>query len=221
MDSILEAWKESYYTEPMLILVLCIALVISIRKRKKFKILENFPFYIIFLLLVYVTGAIFTFCFKINYYPKIFWAVTEYTDYLFTIFELVIFSIFFYQLIDNLIVKRIIVLANLVFVLFSIYMFIARQAFYQFNFQITKSTAYTVQGVILLLICLSYLIQLFKKPPILNLKNEPVFWTSTGALFFFAGTFPFSVVENHLIRNYRKFYLNSYSIFYIFYILLF
>jgi len=221
MQGILHEWEISYYTQPLLLLVLFIALIISIRKRKKYKILNTFPFYIIFLIMVYITGTASTLSSAIKYHPEFFWGLTEYTDYGFTIFEIVTFSVFFYQLIDNLLLKRIIIVANLVFILFSIYMFITSHAFYQFNFQITKSTVYTVEGVILFMICLFYFIEFFKKPPTLNLKNEPVFWISTGALFFFAGTLPYSVLENHIIRNYRDVYYPSYSIFYIFYILLF
>ena len=221
MKMILKDWALSYYTQPLLILVLCITLIISIRKRHKYKILNRFPFYIIFLLMVYVTGTASTLSFATKYHPEFFWGLTQYTDYGFTIFENVIFSVFFYQLVDNIIMKRIIILLSLVFILFSVYMFITAQGFYQFNFQITKSTVYTVEGAIMLVISLLYFAELFKKPPNLNLKNEPVFWISTGALFFFAGTLPYSVLENHLIRNYRELYLPSYSIFYIFYILLF
>jgi len=124
MQGILHEWEISYYTQPLLLLVLFIALIISIRKRKKYKILNTFPFYIIFLIMVYITGTASTLSSAIKYHPEFFWGLTEYTDYGFTIFEIVTFSVFFYQLIDNLLLKRIIIVANLVFILFSIYMFI-------------------------------------------------------------------------------------------------
>jgi len=171
--------------------------------------------------MVYISGLVSALSNVEKFHPTFFWALTEYSDYAFTVFEIMIFSLFYYRLIDSPMLKRFIIITNLVFFLFSVYMFCASQAFYQFIFQITKSTVYTVEGVIILLICLSYFIQLFKKPPILNLKNEPVFWISTGALFFFAGTLPYSVLENYLIRNYRELYFPSYAIFYIFYALLF
>ena len=221
MQSILELWEGSYYTEPLLILVLCIALIISIRKRRKFKILNHFPIYIFSLLMVFITASAFQISFAEKFHPSFFWGISEYTDYVFTIFEIVIFSLFYYQLIDSLIVKRIILISNLLFVFFSIYMFLTSRAFYQLAFQITKSTVYTVEAIILLVICLFYFIELFKKPPNLNLKNEPVFWISTGALFFFACTLPYSLLENFISRNNEGIYDPFYSIFYIFYILLF
>ena len=216
MQRLINTWEKFYYTEPLLLAVLCLALVISIQKRKKYKILKSLPVYIIALLIVFI----FTYLIDANLSYQIV-KLGEYIDYGFTIVEIVIFSLFFYKSIDNLVVKQLIIIFNIAFIIFSFYMFFAEQGFYQTISQITQSTVYTIEGAILLMICVFYFIELFKKPIILNLKNEPAFWISTGVLFFFACTLPYSILENYISRNYSELYYRLYSIFYIFYILLF
>ena len=216
MQRLIQVWEKSFYTELLLILVLCLALMVSIRQRKKYEILKWLPIYIFTLLLVYTSRAFF----DRKQYPFLS-KLGEYLDYAFTILEIVVFSIFYYQLIDSLIVKRLIIFLNIAFCLFSFYMFFTEQGFYQTISQGIQSMVYTVEGIILLAMSLYYFKELFRKPPDLNLKNDPVFWISTGALFFFACTLPYSWVENFIGRNYFELYDAFYSIFYIFYILLF
>src|SRR6185436_11932426 len=124
MQMVLKVWEGSYYTLPLLLLVLGIALTVSIRKRKKYKILNPFLIYIISLLVVFIAGTVSTLSNAAKFHHTFFWGLSEYIDYGFTVFEIVIFSVFYYRLIDNLIIRRIIIISNLVFILFSIYMFV-------------------------------------------------------------------------------------------------
>jgi len=209
-------WERQYCLEPLLVFVLCIALLISLKQRKKYKILRWMPIYIVSLMVVYASGS-----FIDKKQHPFFLRICEYIDYAFTTIELVIFSIFYYQFIANLIVKRLIIFLNIGFCLFSFYLFFSENGFYRSPSQTIKSTVYTVEGVILLAISLYYFIELFKKPFNLNLKNDPVFWISAGVFFFFACTLPYSLLENFINRNYYELFDPFYSIFYIFYILLF
>jgi len=216
MQNLITIWEKSYYTEPLLMLVLSIALIIAIQKRKKYKILNRMPVYMISLLMVFISGA----ASDVKYHSKLFLGLSEYLDYGFTFVEMVTFSLFYYQLIGNIIVKKLIILSNIFFCLFFIYMFFMDKGFYHNLSQVIQSEVYTIEAIILLMICLFYFIEMFKKLPYLNLKNEPVFWISTGLLFFLACTLPYSLLEGHLRRTFQRSY-PLYSIFYIFYIILF
>ncbi len=221
MESLLEIWEKSFYTEPLLLLVLCSALIISIQKRKKHKMLNQIPIYIVSLLIVFISGAAYNVSLDAKYHSTFFLGLCDYIDYSFTFVEMVIFSLFYYQMIQSLIVKRLIIFSNVIFVPFFLYMLSKDQKFYHAISENTQSKVYTVEGMILLMVCLFYFIEMFKKPSYLNLKNEPAFWISTGVLYFFACTLPYSILEIHIRKNFPDFILSSYGIFYIFYTLLF
>jgi len=184
------------------------------KNRKKYKILKHIPLYIASLIMVYIGNTLTNFALN-------FMGIASYLDYFFTLIEILIFSDFYLQLIKNPLSKKLVVILNVFFGIFFIYMMFNDK---RFSFGISDSTqskVYTIEGAILLIVCLFYFLELFKKPHNLNLKNEPVFWISTGLLLFFTCTLPFSVLENYMSQNYPEFNIPLYSIFYVFYILLF
>ena len=85
---------------------------------------------------------------------------------------------------------------------------------------LSLTNLFTIQAVSLLIICISYYIKIFKDAPDLILLNEPSFWIITGLTFFMLSTLPFSLISPYLIRN-TVLYRNLFSIFFIFYCILF
>src|SRR6188474_3518313 len=110
MEWLISTWRKTFFIEPLLLLVLCFALVISIHKRKKYKLLNRLPIYIFSLLMVFVFGNL-----SDSKYPYVSIKLGEYIDYGFTIVELVIFSHLFYELITSRIFKRLIIFLNIAF----------------------------------------------------------------------------------------------------------
>lgn len=221
MQDLINFWEKFYFIEPVLGIVLCIALTISIKNRKKFNHLQYISLYVISLLLVCIFNALYVISYTNRYHADLFSVFADYSDYFFTLVELIIFSHFYYNLIHSTIFKKIILLLNLMFLPFFVYMLAEDKEFYAAISEKTQNIVYTVEGVVLLPICLSYFMELFRRPASLNLKNDPSFWISTGLLFFLACTLPFSVLENHVRKNYSQLMYWMYPIFYIFYILLF
>lgn len=107
------------------------------------------------------------------------------------------------------------------YLLSFLYMALVDKEFYQNISENTQSKVYTVEAVILLLLCSFYYFELFRKKPSVNLKNEPAFWISTGLLFFMACTLPFSFLDNYIAYYYPHLHRVLYPIFDVFYILLF
>jgi len=63
-------WERQYYLEPLLVFVLCIALLISLSERKKYKTLRWMPIYIVLLMVVYAwvsAGVSFFFAYALPY----------------------------------------------------------------------------------------------------------------------------------------------------------
>ena len=188
---------------------------------KRHKNLKYIPLYIGTLLLVFASANAYILLLNNKYYAPFFLGLTNYIDYTFTYIELIIFSNFFYRLTLLPNVKKLIIILTIAFTFFFIFMLITDNYFWASVSSRTQTRVYTVEAIILLLFCLLYFIELFKKFPSENLKKESSFWVSTGLLFFLTCTLPFSFLENYVRRNLTSSWFAFYSIFYIFYILLF
>lgn len=216
MKEFLDHLKISFYSGLLLSITLIIALFISIRNRKKFNVLKFFP--------IYITGLFFA---SLTIFKKRVPIISSlsgllhYIDYFFTLLELLIFSNFYTQIIKSPIIRKSILTINILFLPFFVYMALTDKDFYWSVSENTQTIVYSVEGVILLYFSCAYFFDLFNKVPVLILKEDPAFWISTGLLFFSACTLPYSLLENYILK-YHHIYANmSYSIFYIFYILLF
>lgn len=221
MEHLIRNWQNQFYLSTLQDVVLIIALFVSIKNRKKFTILRYLPFYTFCLLAASLSMASYYFAKDENFYLNFFFGFPEYVDYFFTLIELTIFSHFYFQLIENIIVRKVIITLNLFFIIFFIYMAVTDKNFYQFISETTQSKVYTVESIILLFVSSFYFIELFKKLPFITLKNQPVFWVSTGVFFFMVCTLPYSLLENYIRKNYPSALMTSYTIFHVFYTLLF
>lgn len=221
MQRLIEIWQQQYYIPLLEDFIITIALIVSLKNRKKFKLLKYFPVYAATLLLTSITLIISHISKDLKFHPKFFRGLADYVDHLFTLLELIIFSHLYYQIINNRIIKKSIIVINILFLFFFIFMTIEDDEFFQEISLNTKSIVYTLEAIILLFLCSYYFYELFKKLPVLNLKNEPVFWVSTGLMFFMACTLPYSFLENYIRKNFPQFTFSSYAIFYIFYTLFF
>jgi len=65
------------------------------------------------------------------------------------------------------------------------------------NFFKQVGNFYFLDSCFILIPCFVYLIQLFAKPPTLNLLNEPSFWFNSGILIFFTLTLPVFFMINY------------------------
>lgn len=212
------SFAQQFYSDIILQCAVLATIVVSIKHKKKFRILKYFPIYAASFLI----GLIFNRLCTTNHVPNMLFPVSTYLDYFLTLLELMIFSHFYYQLVKSHSLKTFIILSNSLFVLFFILMGVSDKNFYSKGIsESTQSIVYTVEGIILLILCLFYFYELFKKLAVVNLKNEPVFWVSTGLLFFVACTLPYSLLENYMDRYYPNFSFMLYSLFYLFYTILF
>jgi hypothetical protein len=84
-----------------------------------------------------------------------------------------------------------------------------------------KQNIFTLQAVCLVTACILYYIDLFNRKPVLNLTALPSFWAITGLSFFMLCTLPFSVLGFYLLKTNYALYRQLFSIFNIFYCILF
>jgi len=217
LHEIIREMERQYYSDLALMVVLIFSILLAYKNRKKFKVLRYMPIYLIWLLIDMLLNSM---CLRPN--SLLFYIIpyAQWVDYFSTLVELIIFSNFFYCLIKNYILKKGIIAINIVFAFYFIYMGVIDENTYYGVTEATQSKVYTLEAVLLLLICLTYFFQLFKELPFSNAKDEPVFWVSAGILLFMTCTLPYSVLENYISIKYHHFSFSLYSIFYIFYIFL-
>lgn len=218
---IFKTWRLVYYTEPLLLVVLILALCISLKVRKGHRGLVLIPLYISFFIVEIVSDYAAAFL----YYNKVFnvkkFNFVCYLDYILTLIELLTFIVFFHTEIGNKKSKKIILYTTFLYCLYFLVELFFDSEFPTSVSDNTQSRVYTIEAIVLMGSCCFYFFELFKNFPFKNIKKEPSFWIATGLLFFLACTLPYSLIENYLRKNYYDLMLNFYSIFYIFYILLF
>lgn len=222
MHNVLQFWGGQFYTPIIEDVILLITLWLAYKYRRRFPILRYMPLYASLLLLSSLFATAGYLSKDLNFSPWFFARWDGCVDYFFTLAEMLICSHFYLQLIKSKNAKRIILVTNILFVGFFVYMGITDKS--STNGDIsneTQSIVYTVESIMLLFPCLFYIVELFKSTPVSTLRNEPAFWVSTGILFFMSCTLPFSLLENYVAANLPTFFLASYSIFHVFYILLF
>lgn len=77
-----------------------------------------------------------------------------------------------------------------------VYLSRLRFSFYSFS--------YTVGNLVLLVLILTYFIQLVTSDAILNFRTDMMFWVSLGLLFYYLGSFPYYGLRNTIAYNFRE-----------------
>lgn len=84
------------------------------------------------------------------------------------------------------------------------------------------NTVYIIELATLLSGCIFFFIQLFREPPVENLRGLPGFWVCVGLSFYCLCTLPITIANSYFFSIARgPVYANLYSIIYLFYIILF
>jgi hypothetical protein len=185
-----EAIQKLQTPKEICLLILFVSCIISIivtgpvifkRKSNNIKII---PIYILLVLLQL----------SIAYY-EMFWSVNishgktsimNTSAYFFIAIEFLIFCRLIWIAISNLTIKNIIVGLSILFPILSIIVWTETNSLFN-----ALSVASTLESLLLIPICLYYFFELLKKPPVLNLTQEPFFWIITGILFLVICLSPF------------------------------
>jgi len=219
MQAIIDDWARSFYSRPFLDLILIIAFIISVKKKNKHRILRFIPIYILALLVVYFTVEVYL-VFPLEKRRKLV-RFDFFLDHLFTLIELLIFSDFFYKVLLSSFLRKVVRTLTSLFILIFIMGTLLKSQLQLNTAHKMINTFYTFQAIFLILFCILYFIELFKKPPVLNLFEEPSFWVTTGLFFFTSCTLPYSLLENQIDLNYHEYAVELFAIFHVFYSLFF
>jgi hypothetical protein len=214
MKPILTYFENTYFTDLASFLFAIFGLLVSIRiTRHNNLIVFKFYFacYILIKLINYLTVALYS---TQKFNQTIITEISDYTDYIFTIIEYCCFAWFLKNHVNKVVFK----ISSLIF-------FSSALILYTYQIATTNNLQYaytsilfTIQAITLLMNCISYFVIIFKNVPDLALTNEPHFWVVTGLTFFMVSTLPFSVYSYYLSTILLA---NAFSIFFVFYSILF
>lgn len=213
-------WSLSYYTSPVATLMALAGFITLLIKRKTKTPTQIFVYYFaayVILSLIYSVTALF----NTHSLHHIVLKIEQFADFCFTLFEFLIFYIFFQDTLKTNIHKRILSIVGFTFFIIGISLLICLAVLFDAAQSWPVHFLYNLQAVSLLIPCAFYYTEIFQLKPNLHLEQEPSFWVVTGLSFVLICTFPLSLSINYLYQTNKIVYSNLYSIFFIFYFLLF
>lgn len=167
-------------------LISLLAVIVFYRKLQP-KWLQLFFYFLLFTLLVEVGSAFY------SYYLK------KSNHFIINIFSLVSFGfyfLFFYKTFVTKNAKKILCIISLPYIVFSFCDVVFIEGFYYFNIY-----SFCVGSILIVLCCLLYFKQLFAANELINYFRLPMFWISTGLLFFYTGNLVQVSLMNYIIQN--------------------
>lgn len=219
MKEVLKYWEGTFYTGGISFLFAVLALFVSTWKQKENQKLKPLTFF----LLAYILGQLLilvewcTELFPVKLKHRIF----LYTDLTITIIE---FLAFFYVIKNHIVgIKRKRYLNLLLpgfiswVVIYFIYYNTASHEIDNYFLQVV----FTIQASFLIIACLIYYADLFTVEPKDSVKAYPSFWAITGITFFMLCTLPFSIFGLYLVKANRHLYDQLFTVFEVFYCILF
>jgi len=115
--------------------------------------------------------------------------------HLFTLFELLYFSYFVYQIIRHKANKRLLLSLTSAFVLFYFYALL--------KLDVLKGTYFFVllESIILSVGCITYFMELISGVAFIELKREPAFWMAFGIFFYFVLLIPTLIISGYYLYS--------------------
>ena len=215
MDELIKYFSHSYYTEIISYLVALIAFVLFSLEKSNFKFFKfYFLVYLLISLLIYIVAY---YQFDKTSTGKSVLIIRHHLDFFFTIFEYFVFANYLKAYVNKSVYK----IARIIIILSSASIYIKIIKSETFINDKALFIFFTIQSIVLLLLCISYYIHMFVNQKNLVINNKSSFWITTGITFFLLCTLPFSLSASFLYDTDYILFQNLYSIYYIFYIILF
>lgn len=187
---------QTKFAEILLIVSEIIALIFGVKYVRNDRIGQLFIFYILFDMLVMLANWTFiSFDYVGEEWHRDFTAIT---NTLISLVELFVYYSFFFKVIENTGVKRIMRILLVVFFLLVLVYLITRFQFLTPRFSYAGYVLGSVEFLFLLLPCLSFIIEILQTNSNINLFQRPSFWVTTGILFFSLVSIPYYLIYRYM-----------------------
>jgi hypothetical protein len=220
MGKVIQIWKESLFTDPLLFIALLVTFTVSLKKFKGHPQLKMLPLYFASFILFSLLSEIFVGVFQNQ--PRVFNIRFERLgNLLVTVLEFFAFTYYALAITATRTFRNAIYfLSALVFLLALTLVYINYNSLEVVTHR-TLNILYIIESISLLIISSFYFIDLFVSPSVCRLLNTANFWVSSGLVFYVFCTLPFTLLSDYFINTNENLYKNLYSLVYIFYIILF
>jgi hypothetical protein len=217
-EKIFDWWAQNYFLDPLSTLAALIGFLIFIVKEDKGNIAYIFLYYFIgYLLLKFIIlDAIF-----LNLPFQLRENILQLIDYIFTLFEFLIFFIFFKKILLLKIHRRILVIISCLFLGTGCSLLLYDITVSGKVPPSSRNFVFNLQAFSLLVPSILYYLEIFKSKPTFNLLRTSSFWVVTGLSLFMISTLPFSLLLDFFWKDNQIVYNYVFNLFYIFYIILF
>jgi hypothetical protein len=205
------------YVEELLLTILIVSLTSLLCLFFLFKSRKKYPFYKKFE--IYVCSYFLLILIDFNPFdlPRpIHQSIFANADNLFTLLELIIYTLFFFPLFT---VKQKRFSYMLIATYFIFFIFLTVLGNLHDRLMGFKNEIYVLQSLIIITYCVFYYINIFTDASGLILKKEATFWITTGVFCMLLGILPFSIAENYLMTSYRNSWIILSSIYNLLYTL--
>jgi|SRR5688572_30696209 len=221
MKNIIQLWKSSFFTSPVLFIILVIVFIISLFNSGKYRQFRLFPLY---------TGSfavlfLYTYILQLIINPQkptvYLYKLETFLDYMITILEFISFTFFLYITSQAKIFRKSIKVISVVTI--AIFIFFSISSIYDTwpGDRIKIHSIYVIESCVLLFFCCLYFVDLFRSNSRANVLSSPDFWVATGLAIYIIGTLPITLITAYFYTSDRLLYKNMYAIIYFFYIQLF
>jgi hypothetical protein len=166
---------------------LIISLLISIIFYKKLRPtqLRYFTYFLIFLLLSDYTAFLYSRITRQSNHSII--------NVLFLI-NFPVYFLLFYKILEKQLLKTIVLIFSIGYIIFYFINILSIQGFSSIN-----SYTYSVGSIMLIICCLFYFAQVFVSEKQINYFTIPMFWISTGVMFYYAVNLIYNSLLNYII----------------------
>lgn len=219
MNQLIDFFQENYFTSFICLWISVLGLIISILNRKRHEILKYFPYYFLAHILVNISFSIHDAYFSESRLHSTLLNLNAFVDYALTIMEFLVFIYVF----EKTVIQKSKFLKAIRVLFLALCLFLLFQDLFRYRTlsQSTLHNVFTLQASFLIIACITYYLQIFRLPPHIKLREDPIFWIATGIVFFMICTLPLSLTINYIRTSSMLLYQQLFPIFYIFYCLLF
>lgn len=217
METLTQYFKETFFGEILPFSTALLGLIIYLNLKYKNKSLKIFAIYLgLYCLLPlynWLRFGVLSYAMKGIFFQNI----TQIFDYLFTVFEFLVFQKMFIKNVE--IGKKFLNIQKEIFLLFATIMFISSIVTIETIRLKYLHILFTIQAFFLIISCSLYFINLLINPPLVPLQSIPSFWIATGVFFFTFCTLPYSLLLN--FHAYDQLAFQLFILFNLFYFILF
>jgi len=220
MEKVIQIWKESLFTDPLLIIVLVVTFGVSLKKFKTHPQLKMLPLYFASFIIFSLLSEIFIGVYQNQ--PKVFNIRFERLgNLLVTLLEFSAFAYYALAITTTRLFRNAIHFLSILASLLTLALIYLNYNSLEVVTHRTLNILYIIESISLLAISSFYFIDLFISSSVCRLLNTANFWVSSGLVFYVFCTLPFTLLSDYFIHTNEILYKNLYALVYIFYIVLF